>query len=513
MNIVILHHHLNPGGVTRVVENHLRALGTVPDNGELQVLLLHGGRCQDWPLERLQESLPFQISMNTIEGLDYDLTGTKPSEALGQRIARKLASEQFTPENTLLHWHNHSLGKNASTPLAVTHLATQGYRQLLQVHDFAEDFRPSNYRYLLRKLGEGDAEQLAARMYPQSTGIHYAVLNGRDRAVLAEAGIERSRLHFLPNPVAGPPLDDDADEARRMVNEKLAISAEKRFVVYPVRGIRRKNLGEFLLWSTACRDAHFLVTLAPQNPAERASFDRWSALAEELELPCTLGVPSTAELAFGEILAASDALLTTSVAEGFGMTFLECWLVERDLLGRDLPEITQDFTCAGLDLSQLYETLEIPTQWFDRGEYLSSMSLLMAEAYSGFGVVPTTPEELREQLASLIDHPTIDFARLPSSLQASVIRQVHQDESRREQLLELNPKLAVSACKDSDRVTSNAAITQQQYSLANLGEQLLTTYQATMASTTADATALPRGQAILGAFLRTDRFNPVRVES
>ena len=42
-------------------------------------------------------------------------------------------------------------------------------------------------------------------------------------------------------------------------------------------------------------------------------------------------------------MASAHRLVTTSVAEGFGLAFLEPWLFGKGLLGRNLPEITVDF--------------------------------------------------------------------------------------------------------------------------------------------------------------------------
>ena len=77
----------------------------------------------------------------------------------------------------LWHVHNHSLGKNLALPGALQALGDAGQRLLLQLHDFAEDGRPLNYR-------------------------HYAVLNGRDLKLLGAAGIPPARLHALANPVS-----------------------------------------------------------------------------------------------------------------------------------------------------------------------------------------------------------------------------------------------------------------------------------------------------------------------
>ncbi len=60
------------------------------------------------------------------------------------------------------------------------------------------------------------------------------------------------------------------------------------------------------------------------------------------------------------MIAKADALITTSVAEGFGLAFLEPWLASKPLVGRNLPEITADFAEHGLDLSALYNCLPVP---------------------------------------------------------------------------------------------------------------------------------------------------------
>ena len=59
------------------------------------------------------------------------------------------------------------------------------------------------------------------------------------------------------------------------------------------------------------------------------------------------------------MVACSEAIVTTSVAEGFGLGFLEPWVFGKSLCGRNLPEITGDFTDHQIDLTNLYERLEV----------------------------------------------------------------------------------------------------------------------------------------------------------
>ena len=49
MNIAIVHYHLNRGGVTQVVRNHLLALDAVSDPDQrIRTAILFGGRKQGW---------------------------------------------------------------------------------------------------------------------------------------------------------------------------------------------------------------------------------------------------------------------------------------------------------------------------------------------------------------------------------------------------------------------------------------------------------------------------------
>ena len=597
MQIAILHYHLNRGGVARVVENHLLALAAATAHPE-RVLVLHGGRQDDWPQQRLARRLPFPLQTFAVAGLDYDnfkgdnfkgdrldddtpagdpgtgesidsASGDSPGTnqktgpdgnfppagdpvrrspqmravALADRIVGILEHARFECGRTILHWHNHALGKNAAVPLAVAELARRGFRMLLQVHDFAEDLRPDNYQYLAAALTPGRTDRLAEVLYPQSPAIHYAVLNGRDRQLLRGAGVDAQRLHLLPNPVAGPtgsstrpagrtetsfwPLSGqalaDQTQARRQLAGQLDMPSDAVWITYPVRGIRRKNLGEMLLWSAAVRAASsqpvwLHVTMTPQNPVELASFRRWQQLSEQLDLPCRFGPPAGGQTGYEQILAACDMLLTTSVAEGFGMVFLECWLAGRQLLGRDLPEITGDFRQAGIELEPLAPQLAIPTSWIDRNRLVRSLRQSYQTLLASYGQPPLAPTTEACPLATFVSGPTLDFARLPSQMQADVIRRAHHQAAARAQLRDLNRQLDLAdrrlqGPQISHRIDANRQAIEQAYSLSCAGRQLFSLY--TRLLKTAPITrldTLPRGRALLDSLLRPDRLYPIRLE-
>src|SRR5690606_38885832 len=101
------------------------------------------------------------------------------------------------------------------------------------------------------------------------------------------------RLHFLPNPVIEPPPLPDRREARQALQNRFGVEPSAEYVLYPVRGIRRKNLGEFVLLSVlrthqrrrqGAAGSTFGLTLAPLNPQALPYFERWKRLAAELAL-------------------------------------------------------------------------------------------------------------------------------------------------------------------------------------------------------------------------------------
>jgi len=514
MNLAILHYHLNSGGVTRVIENHLLALAAtrVPGVPE-RVLILHGGQSSAWSQAALAQQLPYPLACVTVDGLDYDQSGAIADSRLAKNIEAALRDAGCRTDSTVLHWHNHSLGKNVSAPLAIRRLADDGYRTLLQIHDFAEDFRPDNYRRLATGLAKDPSEPVATILYPQAAHIHYATLNRRDYHILGSAGVDSRRLHLLPNPVAAPPKVSDAAHARQLLNAALGIPAEQRLLTYPVRGIRRKNIGEMLLWSAATEDAWFHVTLAPENPVERASFDRWQQFAEQLSLPCRFGTPTSERLTYGQVLAASDVLLTTSIAEGFGMAFLEAWLAGRRLWGRDLPEITGDFQQAGLDLSELYPAIGIPSEWIDRRQFVDHVAQLYEQTCAAFGVSDLRGDLLRTALAERLDQPCVDFAMLPTTLQRGVIQRVRASRKAREALVAMNPKLCLASSENENLVDANSAVVYERFSLSATGRQLAKVYSSLLNTRPGQEISPPaHGEAVLRSLLSIDRFHSIRVE-
>ena len=158
-------------------------------------------------------------------------------------------------------------------------------------------------------------------------------------------------------------------------------------------------------------------------------------------------------MSFGENLVASDGLITTSVAEGFGMVFLESWLAGRTLVGRDLPEITADFVAAGVDLGRLAAQLVLPLDWVGRKAFENDLGEAYRHVLSAYNRPQPSDEELSRQSAPLVQDGLLDFARLSSRLQGNVVRLVASSGSHRERLLELNPTMVAGLAGVPDDAT------------------------------------------------------------
>ena len=168
MKIAIFHHHLNRGGVTQVITNHLLALdqATAEAAEPVEVWLFYSGRKSGWP-DGLEDRLEkVKLHYVELEQLDYDAVRNQDSahEHLSQTLTSKLADLGLTADNCLIHFHNHNLGKNVQLIESVNQLHAAGYRLLLQIHDFAEDYRPDNYRKLVERFGAASCPVCCTRL-------------------------------------------------------------------------------------------------------------------------------------------------------------------------------------------------------------------------------------------------------------------------------------------------------------------------------------------------------------
>ncbi|HIE10964.1 MAG TPA: hypothetical protein EYP62_05065 [Kiritimatiellae bacterium] len=483
LRVAIVHYHLRPGGVTRIIRQTLAGLAEHP----VRVALLVGDVPDD------ATNLPELVAV--IPELSYSEVTAAGQEC--RHLARRLLQDAralLGAAPDVVHVHNHTLAKSACLPGIVRELAAAGQRLLLQIHDFAEDGRPADYRRISQKVAGGDRRRLAQMMYPAAPQVHYAVLNRRDHRFLQSAGVPEANLHYLPNPVRPLPPPQAPEETGPPL------------VLYPTRAIRRKNLGELLLWAATADGTRFATTLEPTNPSALIFYQRWKALSRRLGLPVRFGVGSASEHRLADLFAAAQCVITTSVAEGFGLAFIEPWTANRPLVGRDIAEITSEFHDAGLRLEALYPRLPVPLEWVGKERLRRRLRRSLTAYYRSYGRDAPAPQTLEAAWRAAVGDGTVDFGRLDEDLQARIVRLAAGNREARRSLGVPHP---LDNIPGPDVVAHNRRVSAQHFSLEAYAGRLSAIYRRVASSPVGPVEAHDAAR-VLSAFLHPERFFMIR---
>jgi glycosyltransferase involved in cell wall biosynthesis len=326
VKIVMLHYRLRPGGVTTVIRNAQRALA---GRHEVEILAEFG----------------------------YD---DRPARSRSAFLAEARFLLEKLPQTGRLHTHNISLGKNPRLTCAVKMLAEQGrVRVLNQIHDFPEENRPAQLRALRYCTGRRDDQFYRQLCYYDLPNVRWATLTSTDAEKLAARGIPHGKIRVLPNPV-----DDEffIQPCRRDARPVIAAYAREHgyrfdprqpFLLSPMKVMERKNNAEAVALIAQLPGWQLVISLDATSPRDRVYSDRLKRRIRREKLPVVIGVGQVFENPL-PLFHTAHAILTTSKQEGFGYAFLEGWLSGKMVVGRDIPEVTQDFIAAGMDLTHLY---------------------------------------------------------------------------------------------------------------------------------------------------------------
>jgi hypothetical protein len=460
MRVAILHYHLRTGGVSTVIRHQTEAL-----RRRHRLVVLTGEKPPSpWPLPTV-----------VVPGIGYDGEAgdpTPPREA-AEAILRAL-DRHLGGACDLIHVHNPTLAKNRGFLRILQHLQDSGQRLFLQIHDLAEDGRPGAY--------------FAEDPYPAD--CHYGVINRRDLDHLRQAGLSPPGLHFLPNAVEPLGLAPDPPATGG--------------VLYPVRAIRRKNIGEAILASLFWKDGTPLdITLPPRSPADVPPYLLWKDAVRRLRLAVTFETGQ--DRPFNRVVAEAGGVITTSVSEGFGFVFLEPWTAGRLLWGRALPYICDELTADGMRLGHLYTAVRIPLEWVGRDRLREQVGTAWERSREAFRQKPA-PGEKEAFLAPLDQWPHVDFGLLNEACQLAIIERVHRHPRDRQQLARLNPRLArAGKIPGADRtIAVNRRVVESRYGLPAYARRLEAVYAGVRDTPVSQRIDKAR---LLKACLRLDQFS------
>lgn len=488
LRIAILHYHLRGGGVTRIIDHTLTALKDSPV--ELCIITgEHPAHDIDIPKDKI----------GVVDGLSYgENNPAADSNELKKKVVKK-AGELLGNEPDIWHVHNHSLGKNAEFTRMTLKLAEMGNKMVFHIHDFAEDNRAQNFKYLLKEEGIHGRTSLSSELYPQGNHVHYAVLNGRDYRFLQEAGFCEERLHLLSNPVSLSVSDNnDSDDLQNKVSGKV--------ILYPCRAIPRKNIGELILWSALATDEEqFAITLAPKNEKYETGYKSWKSFVEKHKLPVVFEAGDQWNLSYPQLLQRADAFITTSIAEGFGLIYLESWLAERPLTGRLLKQVTRDFKNQGIEFPGMYSSVDIPVKWIGEEALTERLKQAIIQQFEQYKLT-YSQEILDEWLSALTANKSFDFGVLDQELQQKVITYVMENPSAKR---EMSPTQLSTEMADDSTIRKNKTVVKNKFSLDNYGEKLQQMYKQVKNEVPEDIQFI-EADSLLHKFLSPQNFSLLR---
>jgi hypothetical protein len=433
MKIAFIHYHLKTGGVTTVLKQQVEALGE-----ECEVLVLSG----ELP------DISFPADSVYIPGLGYDSQSQKIYQP--EKVADDIIKAVFSKWKNgcdILHVHNPMLAKNINLLKILKALQKRGIKLFLQIHDFAEDGRPLSYF----------SEEYVS-------DCHYGVINSRDYNILLKAGLKKQGLHKIFNTIK--PINFD----KKKFNSK-------NYVLYPIRAIRRKNIGEAILLSLFFQNNETLtITLPPNSISDIISYVGWKNFVKEnnLNVEFEAGLKND----FSQLVLSAKFIITTSITEGFGFSFLEPWPAKKILWGRKLPDICHDFEKNGIALDHLYDRLPVPLEWIGKDKFYGVWKACVLKNCSLFNF-KINEEEIQKSFTKITGNNNIDFGLLYEPFQKQIISHVLSSKNEAKKLIKLNPYLsshANSLLNNKELIQNNMNAVLNNYNRTTYKKNLLKIY-------------------------------------
>lgn len=477
MKVAVAHYHLERGGVTRVIENTLAAFEQ--KESSIEFVVLTGRKYKGDKIKNVR----------IVDGLDYASPNNSIEPAKLKERMEEAALLALGEKPDIWHIHNHCLGKNPSLTKATSLIAETNSPVLLHPHDFAEDGRPTNF---------GALKDVYSKAYPTSSNIHYAVLNHRDFSFM-EGLLKNSasKVHLLANAI--PPVQ----QITKTKSHPAKLPDD--LILYPVRAVRRKNLGELALISSAYNEYFFANSLGPTNPNFTPAFNRWKQFSNSLNLPVTFGLGEEFDYPFEDIMNSASGVITTSIAEGFGLGFLEPWTFDKFLCGRNISEITKDFLHLGIQLGHMYDRININLDLLPSSSSLQpKIKSVLTQFFADYGKDLPLHADI-EAYNSIVQNGQLDFGRIDETMQEEIICSLIKSETA---LKGIRDQVQID-CTNDQLIPENKQAVREKFSLENYTDKLENIYL-DLVNNPKSKIAFADGNLLLQFFLRPERLNLLR---
>jgi hypothetical protein len=448
--LTVFHYHLLTGGISQVIAASLSSL--IGDESAPPVSRLRLICGIEENAEQVREKIrsaaaaagrdEIEIELHILPALRYI---SEMDDRPSPREIETLLLERFGGD---LWWiHNYHLGKNPPFTEALLRIAERrpAQKMVFHIHDFPESGRFENLELLYAHI--------RLPWYPVSPNVRYAVINSRDYQILRKAGIPPAQLFLLDNPVlpvqkgGGQERADErsAHSPAELIRDYCSSRASRwveggRLLLYPVRTIRRKNVLEAgLLAELLPQPLNLLVTLPGLSAQQKAYSDFIETCFADGLIPGMWPVGAhldDMELSFPQLTASADAVISSSIQEGFGYLFLDSLRWQVPLVARRLDiiegmeEVFDDYP------AEFYTSVLVPLSPKEREELedtyaekvLPLIRRVLAEAEA---------EQIAASISRMCLKETVDFSFLSPAMQRKVLERL-ENSGYRDQLYRLN---------------------------------------------------------------------------
>lgn len=441
-HILIIHYHLKKGGVTDVIKNIINCFDqqtlplqiTLASSDSLEYIenLINSLHVESTPIKarsisslgyynNISEKNKYQVSHN--EGISFNV----------KEIHNFFA--EYTNQSTLWWVHNHHLGKNPFfTQELMLHLNKTHQPCILHIHDFPEHGRMSNLKQLQTRIP-------LSKCYSCIENTEFAVINLHDKSILNRGELD---AHYIPNIV--PFQDTDKKKIHQQkkvqtllydINPQYAYDLQKDALLftYPVRCIRRKNVLESLFIVRMYEIYH--NTLCNCNitlPGTSNQEAKYSAMIENLFAEKIvrgffgIGANPQNTLSLADVCNASDVIVSSSVQEGFGFSYLGAATWQSPLLARYINTVQESVNILKSWPAQWYTSIEIPTRILTHQEIQSLYEIYREKIHQIKQIEGYQAQHistLENELTILLSSDVIDFAFLSIDIQIRIVRSIN----------------------------------------------------------------------------------------
>ena len=526
LNYGMLHYHCRPGGVRTVMENTAVSLFKYGKFKEKNISFI-GDVLSNQKYVGTFEIPGYNVVNIDINELNYSFSGNKTenqlikqANKLKERLIHTIPLENCSKENPYyLHVHNTNLGKSPIVTAALYQLAEWAINKpivmIIQIHDFAENGRYELLKNMQNCIGKFDKEFAAKIMYPNQKSVVYATINPGDMQNLLSVGIDEDRIFLLPNSVDTKSFEQKSldemnqkelkdlglkkanfsGEIKKRIKKfasfrKFNFNQNRSIILAPLKSMRRKNIMESILFTLLLNEEHkethqLIVSLDAASGEDKKYSNKVKKFVKKHNLPVVIGIGKRIIAPVAEriidqgyvkffnmddLFELSEAIITTSLVEGFGFVYHEGWLTNKFVFGRKIPYVTNAYEENKMNFNHMYTKLNLKPEWINldrvKKKYFKKInSLRRKQEYKTL-----TKEEFEiEFKQKKLKGGFVDFGDLDIVSQKIFVENFNK---YKKELIKINPHINFSVNIDNRIIKKNKENSKKNYSLQAKAKRL-----------------------------------------